>query len=104
MVEDLIADRLYELRQFKGVSARDMSLSLGFNPNYINHIENRKMFPAMQAFFYICEYFEVTPQEFFDIKNSYPERTKELIEDINKLNAESLLHISGIIKELAKNK
>ena len=32
--------RLAELRQEKGVSARDMSLSLGQSESYINKIEN----------------------------------------------------------------
>ena len=43
----------------KGVSARDMSLSLGQANNYINNIENKKSLPAMQSFFYICEYLGV---------------------------------------------
>lgn len=30
------ADRLFALREAKGVSARDMSLSIGQNENYIN--------------------------------------------------------------------
>ena len=102
MIKELIANRLYELRQFKGLSARDMSLSLGFNPNYINHIENGKTLPSMQAFIYICEYLEVSPQEFFDIENSCPECTRELVENLKKLDAVSLVHISEIIKRLTK--
>ena len=33
--------RVMELRMQKGVSARDMSLSLGQSESYINKIENR---------------------------------------------------------------
>ena len=47
---------LLDSRTQKGVSARDMSLSLGQANNYINNIENKKSLPAMQSFFYICEY------------------------------------------------
>lgn len=64
MYEGFLPERLAKLRMQKGVSARDMSLSLGQANNYINNIENKKSLPSMQAFFYICEYFEVTPQEF----------------------------------------
>ena len=39
------------IRDRKGVSARDMSLSLGQANNYINNIENKKSLPAMQSFF-----------------------------------------------------
>ena len=66
MYEDFVPERLAKLRTQKGVSARDMSLSLGQANNYINNIENKKSLPAMQSFFYICEYLGVTPQEFFD--------------------------------------
>ena len=42
LYENDFAKRLSELRIQKGVSARDMSLSLGQNSGYINHIENRQ--------------------------------------------------------------
>ncbi|MEG2297004.1 MAG: helix-turn-helix transcriptional regulator, partial [Clostridium sp.] len=43
--------RLYELRICQGVSARDMSLSIGQNPSYINKIESGKAMPSMDVFF-----------------------------------------------------
>ena len=46
--------RLTELRIKHGVSARDMSLSIGQNSSYINNIENGKALPSMTVFFYIC--------------------------------------------------
>ena len=42
MYEDFLPERLARLRTQKGVSARDMSLSLGQANNYINNIENKK--------------------------------------------------------------
>ena len=57
--EGFFSQRLTQLRMHKQVSARDMSLSLGQAANYINSIENRKAFPSMQSFFYICEYLGV---------------------------------------------
>lgn len=65
MYEELFCKRLTELRLEKGVSARDMSLSLGQSESYINRIENQKMLPSMTVFFYICEYFEISPHDFF---------------------------------------
>ena len=49
-----------------GVSARDMSLSLGQSESYINKIENKRTLPSMTGFFYICDYLNITPQEFFN--------------------------------------
>ena len=45
--------RLSELRIHQGISARDMSLSLGLSEGYINKVENGKMLPTMSTFFEI---------------------------------------------------
>ncbi|MCL2695386.1 MAG: helix-turn-helix domain-containing protein [Clostridiales bacterium] len=104
METDYIAARITELRMNMGVSARDMSLSMGQTDNYINHIENKKSLPSMTAFFYICEYLKVTPQEFFDEGNRQPEQLNALIKDLKKLSPTALAHISGIVEELLGKK
>ncbi len=73
MYEDFVPERIAQLRTKKGVSARDMSLSLGQANNYINNIENKKSLPAMQSFFYICEYLGVTPKDFSTMKTQTPQ-------------------------------
>ena len=45
------AERLTDLRIQKGVSARDMSLSMGQTSSYINNIENKKQFAFNESFF-----------------------------------------------------
>lgn len=104
MYEDFIANRLPQLRQAKGVSARDMSLSIGQNENYINQIESRKALPAMQAFYYICEYLKITPMEFFDAGNAQPEHLSKLVESLKRLDDKALSHVSGIVEEMLGNK
>ena len=64
MEKEEFARRMSQLRQAKGVSARDMSLSLGQSAGYINNSENGVNLPSMAMFFYICDYLEVTPEEF----------------------------------------
>lgn len=93
-------DRLVKLRMAKGVSARDMSLSLGQNPGYINNIESGNNLPSMTLFFYICEYLELTPAEFLDFDNSNPARLNEVISDLKRLTPDKLEHISRVIKDL----
>ena len=97
MNRDEFAKRLTELRQKKGVSERDMSLSLGQSPGYINNIENGMNFPSMTLFFYICDYFDITPKEFFDVDIKYPDQINELIKTVNKLSTEK---IDALIKLL----
>lgn len=100
MYEDFVPERLAKLRTQKGVSARDMSLSLGQANNYINNIENKKSLPAMQSFFYICEYLGVTPKEFFDEENPNPEALQEFIAEAKRLDSNAMTYILGIMKEL----
>jgi len=82
--------RLTQLRMNKGVSARDMSLSIGQSPNYIIGIEGGKNYPSMETFFYICDYFGITPKEFFDIKSTNPSKATELMEIVKSLPNEQL--------------
>ena len=77
---DFFSQRLSELRTQKGVSARDMSLSLGQCESYINKIENHKSLPSMNVFFYICDYLDIQPKDFFDISIASPTTTNELLE------------------------
>lgn len=100
MYEELFYQRLVKLRTEKGVSARDMSLSIGQSAGYINALENRTGFPSMQVFFYICEYLGVTPAEFFDDLNDRPAEYKEILEDLNALNEDSVQNVKAIIKGL----
>lgn len=92
--------RLAELRMQKGVSARDMSLSLGQSESYINKIENRRTLPSMTGFFYICDYLEITPQEFFSQDNLKPMQVNEVVEEWNRLPNEIADHLLQVIKEL----
>ena len=104
MYENFVPERLAKLRTQKGVSARDMSLSLGQANNYINNIENKKSLPSMHSFLYICEYLGVTPQEFFDEGNPDPQALKEFIAEAKKLDSRSLSYILVIMKELNSRK
>lgn len=102
--EKFVPERVARLRQAKGVSARDMSLTMGQNVNYINHIENGKMEPSLTGLYYICDYFKITPQEFFDEGNPYPDRLKEIIDNLKYLDENALINLSGVIKEMVDKK
>ena len=78
--------RLAQLREKKGVSARDMSLSMGQNPGYINNIESGKSMPSLSGIFYICDYLGVTPSEFFDVDTQNPTKLKEIISNLKHLD------------------
>ena len=104
MENRLFALRLSALRQQKGVSAREMSLALGQNTNYINRIENGKNYPSMQSFFYICEYLGVTPQKFFEEKNAAPTQLNDLIVKLKRLTPSQLATVNAVVDELVQKR
>lgn len=99
-----ISARISQLRAQKGVSARDMSLSLGQSESYINKIENKRTLPSMAGFIYICEYLGVTPQEFFDVDSPAPQWAKDLLPELEKLTASQIEHVMLIVKDIVDEK
>lgn len=100
--EEQFAERLSQLRLAKGVSARDMSLSIGQSAGYINNIENKNNLPSMSAFFYICEYLENSPHDFFDFDNRNPEKLNEIVGYLKQVDDEQLNNLIGVVKGLIK--
>lgn len=98
MYKEDFAARLNLLRCRMNVSARDMSLSIGQNPGYINNIESGKALPSMASFFYICEFLGITPAEFFSVEQGYPERVREINEHLRQLDdgdLNAVLYLTG---------
>lgn len=104
ITKEFFALRLSKLREQKGVSAREMSSALGMANNYIDSIENRKSYPSMEMFGYICEYLDITPQEFFEEENECPERLRELMAEAKRLSPDSLELVLNIAKKMNQSK
>ena len=96
------AQRLAELRLLKGVSARDMSLSLGQSAGYINNIENGISLPSMTVFFYICDYLDITPKDFFDFESKNPTKAHELLDICNSLSDRQLDNLISLVKDIKR--
>ncbi|MBP5470470.1 MAG: helix-turn-helix transcriptional regulator [Candidatus Riflebacteria bacterium] len=102
MYSEDFSNRLIKLRNQKGVSARDMSLSIGQNPGYINNIETGKALPSMANFFYICDYLNITPKEFFDTESNRPEEIRIIEKNLKKLSPDLLKSLNVLINNLAE--
>ena len=100
MYDELFPARLASLRTNKGISARDMSLSLGQNAGYINNIETGKAFPSMTVFFYICEYLDIDPKDFFDFSAENPAELQAINDILKVLNSRPLELMSALSDEL----
>ena len=100
MYEEQFAKRLAQLRVQKGVSAREMSLAIGQGPAYINNIENRRKLPSMTGFFYICDYLNLSPREFFDDELTIPAEARQFIMDFQQLPPEQRANILSLMEGL----
>lgn len=98
--EEEFTSRLRELRNKKKISAREMSISLGQNVNYINLIENGKRMPSMQGFFLICEFLEITPSEFFAFKNTVADtKDNDISRILGTLSERQIQSLISMVKE-----
>ena len=102
MEKEEFIKRLVELRMSRGLSARDMSLSIGQSPGYINNIENGVNYPSMSVFFYICDFFDITPKEFFDTETKNPTKLNELLEACRGLSTSQLDNLLAIARDIKK--
>ena len=98
-----IRERITLLRLQKGVSEYQMSYDLGHSRGYINNISSGKVLPSMAEFLSICEYFHITPSEFFDEGIRNPSRIEEATRLLRTLSDDDLLLVVNTLKRLQKN-
>lgn len=56
----------------------------------------------MMGFFYICEYLDISPEEFFAFETENPVKTSEIAESLKSLDDNKLNILSAIIKSWEK--
>ena len=100
MTEDFIRKRITQLRIKKGVSEYQMSYDLGHSRGYVYNISSGKALPPMKEFLSICEYFEITPQQFFDESTTTPELIQKAIDGMRQLKESDLIMLLGILNRL----
>jgi transcriptional regulator with XRE-family HTH domain len=102
MNSDYIVKRITQLRLQKGVAEHRMSLELGHSRSYMQGISSGRALPSMSEFLAICDYLEVTPQEFFEEDNTYPKLLQSTISKLKKLSESDLQMISDLVNRLQK--
>ena len=102
MNEEFVRNRITQLRLQKGVSEYQMSYDLGHSRGYIYNISSGKSLPPLSEFFAICDYFGITPAEFFDEKTSNPELVQKAVEGLKQLDDSDQLLILNHINRLLR--
>ena len=100
-MEDFIRNRITQLRINKGISEYQLSYELGHSRGYINNISSGKSMPSMNEFFAICNYFDITPSEFFDEGHEHPELLSRAINKIQSLSDDDILLLLSIIERIS---
>ena len=102
MYEKFVRDRITQLRLQKGVSEYQMSYDLGHSRSYVYNISSGKALPPLKEFFAICDYFEITPQQFFNESEQNPELVQKALTGMKQLNEDDMLMLLGIINRMLK--
>lgn len=102
MYEKFVRDRITDLRLKKGVSEYQMSYDLGHSRGYIYNISSGKALPPLKEFFAICDYFGITPCEFFDTGLKNPELIRQATEGLKSLDEDDVAMIVKYINRLTR--
>lgn len=95
-----IAERITALRIQKNVSEYKMSLDMGHSPSYIQSISSGRALPSWGEFLYMCEYFGITPAEFFAEENQNPILLNRLMDAARSLSDEEVELLINMAEKL----
>lgn len=98
MDKKFIGERITKLRMQKDISERELSLNLGKAHNYIYSISSGKILPTMESFLDICDYFEITPSDFFDEQIENPPLTRNILKELNKFSEKEVSLLLEILE------
>lgn len=93
-----IADRITRLRMEHNISEYQLSLDLGFSKGYIQAISSGNILPSLGSLYKICEYFEITPAQFFSGKTNDTRLLEDLASAIREMSIEEQYSLYHFLK------
>ncbi|MGM9552480.1 MAG: helix-turn-helix domain-containing protein [Clostridia bacterium] len=96
-----IRDRITQLRLKADISEYQLSYELGQNRGYIQAISSGKSMPSMAGFLNICDFFNITPLEFFDTSIEEPQLINDIIMLIKQMKEEDLLLLKEVLARIS---
>lgn len=95
-----LRERITALRMRRGVSEYQMSLDLGHSRGYIQNISRGKSLPSIEGLLEICDYFDISPAQFFDDGMNDPALIAAAVDGLRKLNDSDRLMVLNQINRL----
>lgn len=100
-IEEVILNRITQLRIQKDISEKQMSRDIGKTPSYLSSMNKNKSIPSMLTLIAICDYFEVTLGEFFDFEgNPYPLKVNAIRNELLHLDEGELDIILSLVRSM----
>lgn len=101
---EFIRKRITELRLSKSMTEYQLSTTLGQSKSYIQGITSGKSLPSMKQLYNICDFFGITPADFFDnSEGSTPLycKTANVIKSLDEADMQLILNYAQRIKNLS---
>ena len=100
--KEYIRNRMTELRMKADISEYQMSYDLGQNRNYVQAISSGKAMPSMAGFLNICDYFDITPLEFFDPDIKEPGLLKSINQKLKQMDESDLELLDQVLERIIR--
>lgn len=101
MYEEFIRNRITELRMNANISECRLSMELGRSKSYIQSITSGKSNPSLSGMFDICDYFDLTPSEFFDKNLKNPSLIHDTVNKLKTLSEDDLIFFNEALNRYA---
>lgn len=98
--KEFIRNRITSLRLDANISEYQMSLELGQNKGYIQSISSGRALPSMAGFLNICDYFNITPLEFFDDKMAKPYIIQDIGKKLKSFSEDDLIMLNDVLERI----
>lgn len=96
--------RIMQLQKQNNLNDHELSRLLGYKANNMNKIINFVSLPRMEKFFELCDFFNISPEEFFRYNDEDPKWTDQTFKRLQNLNEEERKIIDYILTTFGNNK
>ena len=97
---DDVINRIGYFRIKANLSIRETSLQLGYNPQFISTIENKRIELKAKTLLDFCDIVGITPQDFFYMGEHYNKEDKNVLDLYNNLSQDGKQTILDLMKNL----
>lgn len=100
--EQYLREKITSLRIEQNLSEYQLSTEIGRCKTYIQAISSGKSLPSFESFFDICEYFGLTPAEFF-IPSDITTQQRRILRLVETLSSTDLDLVEQLIERLSSD-